>query len=372
MSNTRQIIEQSGEFAKPGDADYRPDTDGQFTGDWAEYADPKASGVTNGVFNTERGLPWHVKLARLLGQEELMQGVTGDLTVERLIELLPVQMSDVEAQKVYAGRKGQQFKGKVGLVRSGDGLPLGIVSPRYKVVQPRTMGAFGAAVLGQPDLGPTIDSFVELRDGNVQLLNIKLDALTFEVPGDNSEVDTYLGITNSYDGSFQFEALITQVRRICKNTQRLARESALSHYRIRHTGDPMAKIAEATKALGVAVKATKEFEALANRLVLREVVDDQVQDIFRRAWNWNDELTDGRKERHNATRAFENYLNSETIPDGIRGTGWGAFQAATEFIDHEYDWKGKSRSAEDLRAVEVLVGAGQAKKERILRELLKV
>lgn len=369
MSTMREIINT--EFAKPGDADYRPDTDGQFSADWAEYAKPEQSGVTNGVFNTERGLPWHVKLARILNTPELMQGRDGAMTADEVRELLPVQFSEVKPTAVYSGRKGQAFPGKVGLERTGDGKPLGIVSPRYKVVQPDEQLAFASGVLGQTELGPIVDSVVELRDGGVLLINIELDALRFQIPGDPSDVQTFLGITNSWDGSMQFEALVTQVRRICKNTARLARESALSHYRIRHTGNPLAKIEEAKKALGVTIKSAHEFEALANKLVLKEVVDDQVIAILRKAWPMSDDLADGRKERHNSTRAFENYLTSETIPDEMRGTGWGVFNAVTEYLDHEYNWVSKTRG-DSTKALELLTGTGQAKKEIVLRELLKV
>lgn len=369
MSTVRELIEKSGEFKKPGEEGYRPDTDGQFAGDWAESASPQSSGVTDGIYVTDRGLPWHVKLGRLLGQKDLMRGTDGLMTGDDLMTLMPTWAEGVSAKEIYVGRKGQKITGKLATVREADGRPLGIVSPRYRIFQPRDQVDFAMALVATEEA--SIETAVELRDGAITMISLELDHLDIVVPKDEGAVRTYLQVVNSYDGSYPFEALITHVRGVCQNTIRLARASNLSHFRLRHTGDLHAKTEQARRALGITARAVKEFEVIANKLVLKEVVDDQVQEIFRKAWPMSDDLSDGRKETHNSTLAFENYLRSETIPDSIRGTAWGALQAATEYLDHEYEWRSKSRG-ESTKVLELLTGTGQAKKEVILRELLKV
>lgn len=373
MSKTRELIEKAeGElaFVKPGDPGYQPGNDGQFSGDWAEFASPEKSQVENGVYVRERGLPWHVKLSRLLGSPELMQGNDGLMDLERVFELVPELASDVSLKPIYVGRKGAIIEGKLATVRELDGKPLGIVTPRYQVFQNRA--AFGFLDTLVDDGQAKYETAGTLRGGAVSFISMELDELDINVPGDDSSVRTYLSAINSFDGSFPYEAMVSHVRTTCINTARLARKGSLSHFRLKHTGSFEGKVAVARDALGITFKAAKEFEAIANRLADKAVSDDDVLAVYRKAWNFSEELSEGRQERHHSTLAYENYLNSETIPDTMRGNGWGAFNAATEYLDHIVDWKGKTRDTDSVRALELLDGTGQDKKELILKELLTV
>jgi hypothetical protein len=69
---------------------------------------------------------------------------------------------------------------------------------------------------------------------------------------------------------------------------------------------------------------------------------------------------------------MENLLTSATIPDALRLTGWGVFNAVTEFIDHQQEYRGRYDSIADVRANSILWGTGQAKKQAAFDALVKV
>lgn len=359
---------------KPGEEGYRPDLDANFNGDFMEYASPERSGLTDGGFYvTDRGLPWHVKLARALGSQELMTGVDGLLNTKDA--LAAAGSFEVELQPIQT-KSGIIIPDKFATVRKDTGAPLGVVGRSYKVFQEADLAELGDYIV---DLGahlkPVYETGAHLRNGAWFCLSMELKGLELEVPGDPSALQTYLLLMTSHDGSKPAGYFLTQVRFVCKNTADLAQKGALRTYRFRHTGSLQGKVAEARKALGISLKSTETVKQMTERLALTNVVDKQVKAIFEAAWpvkvaEDSDEAVETKNRK--AERAFALYEGSPTM-DGIRGTAWGAYNAVTETLDHEVAYHGRKRQTDDeARATSLLFGEGHDAKERALKAALAI
>lgn len=349
----------------------RPDGDGgilsAMLADKPEYATPEVSQVEKGFYVGDRGLPWHVTLSRQLGTPELMQDAGRLMTVAEAIDMFAG--FEVEMQDCLAAN-GKLVPNKRVTVRMDTGEPLGVVGPAYKLHSVKD--AFGFADNLVDDGQAKYETGAVMRGGAWVFLSMELDHLDITVPGDPSDIKTFLVVSTSFDGSRHTEAHVTRVRTVCRNTFELGKEGALSYFRIKHLGSLEGKLAEARKALGIAFKNTEYVNEITRELAGKKLVEKQIREIFETAvWPIDPEASEATIEKSHARLAFENYLNSPTL-EGIRGTAWGAYNAVTEYLDHEVTYKSRTRgSAEDARADSLLFGRSKNAKDRALSALLK-
>ena len=352
----------------------RPDGDGGMTsmmaGDKAEYATPVDSGINSGFYVGERGLPWHVTLSRQLGEAELMEDAGRLLTTA---EALPLAGQDftVSAQPMTIAGTDVLVPNRVATVRDDTGAPLGIVSPRYQIVQNAEAFAFADNLVDSGEA--KWETAGVLRGGAHTFISMELDHLEIEVPGDRGSLKTYLLVVNSHDGSHPLEGHITQVRTVCRNTAKLAKKNALTSFRLRHTSRIEGRIAAAREALGISFKNAEAVKEITGVLADTVLLDRQVREIFEKAiFQMDPELGEAAQEKHKATLAYQNYLSSPTL-EGIRGTAWGALNAVTEFLDHETGFKSRIAGIDESEArfESLTYGGASEAKDRALTALLK-
>lgn len=352
---------------KPGEEGYRPDVDANFNGDFMEYASPERSGVDQGFYVGDRGLPWHVSLSRQLGTPELMADAGKLLTTAEAIKLSGLDFT-VERQPITPAGSSILIPNKWVTIRTDTGAPLGIVGPSYKVAQNKDAFSFADTIVDSGEA--KWETAGVMRGGTWTFISMELDHLEIQVPGDPSPMKTYLLVINSHDGSRKIGGYVVRVRTVCQNTSELARKGAISRFEIKHSGTLEGKIAEARKALGIAFKNTEIVKELTAKLASTKLLDKQVREIFEGSvWPLDPDLTDIAKDKHHSALAFQNYLSSPNL-EGIRGTAWGAYNAVTEHVDHGTTYRGRTSSAEDVRADALLFGGGRAAKERALTALL--
>lgn len=343
----------------------RPDGDGGITSmmlaDKPEYATPGDSKIDNGFYVGTRGLPWHVGLARTLGERELMTDAGRLLTVE---EALAATESFEVGTVPIRTETGIVIPNKVATVRLDTGAPLGIVTPRWKPFQERELAEFAVLLVDSGEAG--FETGGHMFDGAYFFLSMELDHLGIQVPGDPSDVKTYLLLRTAHDGTAATSFHITHVRTVCRNTERLAMRGAVTTWKIRHTGSLEGKVEQVRSALGIAFKNQELVKALTTKLGTTKLVDAQVREIFAKVWPVEAKTGEAEAERlsRTADRAYEDYMTSETL-EGIRGTAWGAYNAVTESLDHLATYK-----TEDSRAWSLLDGSGAEAKDRALKLLV--
>jgi phage/plasmid-like protein (TIGR03299 family) len=257
-------------------------------------------------------------------------------------------------------------------VRMDTGRPLGVVRGAYTIIQNEDAFAFGDMVLDQP--GRNWERAGDFKGGEVVFGALRLGDLAFAMPADPDGQVPYLLIVNSHGGSTNYEALITWVRVRCWNTFQMARHGYHSRFRLRHTGDLHGKVQAAREALGITFKhIEEEVKPLAHAMANAKIVDAQVREIFESTiWPITENAQqDGPKSSHPSQQAFAVYMNSETL-EGVRGTAWGAFQAVTEYLDHQegqFARRVERHTPEQQRSYVLMFGTGADKKQQALDAL---
>jgi phage/plasmid-like protein (TIGR03299 family) len=354
---------------------FRPDGNGgiisRIQDDRPEYATPDASGVTGPAFYVgDRGLPWHVALSKQLGETPLMQDAGNLLNTEAA--LAAAGSFEVGLEEVQT-KSGLTIPGKWATVRKDTGAPLGVVGRGYKVFQEKALAELGDYIVDQgAHMRPVYETGGHMREGAWFFLSMELKGLDIIVPGDPSDLQTYLLLMTSHDGSKPAGYFVTQVRTVCRNTADLAQKGALRTYRIRHTGSLDGKVIEARKALGIALRSVETVKELTNRLALTKIVDSQLRDILEKTWPVKADDSEDATEKvsRHVERTFELYETSPNL-EGIRGTAWGAYNAVTEYLDHGVTYHGRARQDDsDARADSLLFGTGHDAKERALKAAL--
>ncbi len=349
----------------------RPDGEGGVTSymlaDKPEYATPDVSRVSDGFYSRLRGLPWHVALARQLGTAELMAGVDDLLTAA---EVKAVVKSFKVAKVPVMTEGGIIIPDKYATIREDTGEPLGIVGRSYKVFQEDELVDLSDIIVDSGEA--KYETGGHMFNGRWFFLSMELNHLNISVPGDPSDLMTYLLLMTSHDGTKPASYHITRVRTVCKNTSDLAKKGALSWYKFRHIGNLEGKVAAARQALGIAFKDTETVKELTSALATTNIVDAQVRAILDAAWPVTVDDSDEAVE-DKVTLADKAYALYEASPnlDGIRGTAWGAYNAVTEYLDHASVYRGGPRSdASEARAASLLFGRSRDAKERALKTAL--
>lgn len=264
------------------------------------------------------------------------------------------------------GQNQQIFEGAHVLFRSDTKAALGIVSPKYKTVQP----------------GEVLEFFRDLTETNGYVLNTAgtlFDGKRFWAlakVGDDAvvmgedRVGGYLLLSTSCDGTLATTAKFTTVRVVCNNTlsMALSKDKATKGgtFTLKHTSkfDPR----EAKDNLGLATGQFAEFmsaaRTLAKKSVSKMAAGEFVESLLADTKTVLGE--DVRKSRQ-FTKIMELFNGSAMGGTllGAEGTLWGIVNATTEFVDHS------ARSATvDARLASAWFGRGDALKTTALERAL--
>lgn len=252
--------------------------------------------------------------------------------------------------------------------RNDTGFYLGSVGTRYTPIQNREGFEFLDSVIGE--FGAKYHTAGAVFDGKRVWMLVELPNQSFNLHG-KDETLAYALFTNSHDGTGAARCIPTSERVVCHNTLRIALEGGHgSGLNIRHTGDVRGKVADARKALGLAVKGFDKLHHDAEvfaRTPLKDstgyfdgILDSVLDMTAARAAQGADLLTKALamteagqrfdRDRLDAERKkFERQIETrkELLEDmlhryesercginGMRGTVWAGLNAVTEHADH--------------------------------------
>lgn len=260
---------------------------------------------------------------------------------------------------------GHEAVGHVGIQRLDTGKTFGFGKKGYTIVQNRQAFAFVEDLLGSGQV--QIESAGTFKGGARVWIQAKV-AQPIAVPGD--EVDAYLTISTSHDGSGSLQAVYGFLRLACTNQfPALVREAA-SVWRHRHSTHVLAKADQAKAILGLAPKVIDGFETEVRRLIETEVTDRQFRSIVQSVLPITDFQTPRQRrnveEQREAVRAM---YASEIDGGAFRGTGWGAVNAVNSWAQ----WAKPVKSTGDRanrQAVRTLDGTFGALTTRVAEMVL--
>lgn len=188
-----------------------------------------------------------------------------------------------------------------------------------------------------------------IKDGRVVFMQAKVPERIEVLKGDG--MDMYLNAITSHDGSYLAKVFFSAKRIICQNQLRaLAKQRCERSISIRHTKNAGLKISTAGDVM---MAASKEWEAikdnakiLAEKSVNREQTKAFINAIFPKPEDYKSRDMNFTK-REKIAELIECGMGTD-IP-GVKGSAYGLYNAATEYLEHYSSVKGDtSRYARSL------------------------
>ena len=249
------------------------------------------------------------------------------------------------------------------LFREDNRAALGLVSSRYKIVQPGEVLEFFSDLVG--DAGFTLNTAGVLFGGKKfwALASIGESA---NIIG-HDKVDGYLLLSTSCDGSLATEARFTTVRVVCNNTLSMATSIRDTAARV-SVSHRLAFDHNAVKdRLGVARGNFAHFIGAARELADKPVNPQKAEVLTARLLGQEIATAQSIDDKVRESRQFRKILAlfngdgmGSTLP-GVQGTAWGWVNAVTEATDHH----AKAQST-DHRLNAAWFGKGDAMKTQAM------
>ncbi|MBD9415253.1 DUF932 domain-containing protein [Pseudomonas sp. PDM16] len=273
-----------------------------------------------------------------------------------------IQESPVHFKSESLGHLGSihSFPEQKVLFRSDTKAPLSVVSNRYQVVQPREVLEF------YRDL--TEVSGYELETAGVLKGGRKFWALARTGQGTaikgNDQVNGYLLLATSCDGTLATTATPTTVRVVCNNTLTIALDGTSRAIKVPHS--TRFDHAAVKKNLGIAVSQWDEFMYRMRMLADRKVSPRKATSFFMSVLcdvQANQEIPEKLVNERALRKVHELYEGGGRGAKLVsaNGTAWGLLNAVTEYVDHER----RARSNE-YRMDSAWFGQGALIKQRAL------
>jgi len=250
-------------------------------------------------------------------------------------------------------------------MRADTGKALGAVGLRYQPLQNREAFAWMDEVVGeQLAIWNTCGS---LRQGKDVWMLAKLPG-NLEVC-DRDVLDKYVLITNNHAGTGAVRLFPTSVRVVCANTLRLAISEVDSNksdaglplgLKLFHTAGSLGRrVQKARELLGVIGKSHDEFATAARSMLAKSLNTQQISDYF-------GGLVENRSDR-NREKVLGQLWNRFALPTnegGFKSNVWTAYNAASEWADHELRVTGKGEKRMERKFRSCLFGSAHSFKER--------
>jgi phage/plasmid-like protein (TIGR03299 family) len=275
--------------------------------------------------------PWH-GLGTPLVEEDLYDwtracqksGLSWD------VELTPLVTADTQAKVAHRGVR-----------RKSDGRVLGVVGPRYCVLQNADAFKWFQPFLDAKEAA--LHTAGSLREGSRIWVLAKLNRDPLVIaPGD--EVEKFVLLSHGHDGSLAVRVGFSPVRVVCANTLALAHQADASKLiRVRHSKSVHENLENIREVMNLA---NAEFEATAeqyrllarrdiNQADLRKYVKrvlkvDESEPLATRTANVIDQII----------RLCESGRGND-LPS-IRGTYWSAYNGVSEWLGYE---RGRSQQS---------------------------
>ena len=297
-------------------------------------------------------VPWHRLGTKLEQPATAREGIEA-AGLNYLVELKPLKTND-----------GNDVPTRKATVRLDTSDVLGVVGNGYVPVQ--NFQAFGFLDAIVSDGGLRYHTAGALGKGEKIWMLAKLPG-TIRVKNSDDLVDKFLLLSNSHDGSAALRVYFTPIRVVCQNTLALAeRRSEGQGVSILHKGDLQAKIKEAQQVLGFATRFYDDAEERINRLASYYPSQAQLSAYFKEIYPDPEEGKDNTRAvniRQELHRLFEDGIGHD-VPE-ITRSGWVAFNAVTEFVDHVRPGRGTNDAERASRRLDsIWFGSGARLKQK--------
>jgi len=261
--------------------------------------------------------PWH-GLGQQLTPNSSIETWATEAGLDFELGIRSIQYQPIPDHYTY-----EKYTGKNVILREDTALPLGIVSNKYKIVQPIEVLEFFKDIIGT---SAQLETAGVLRGGAHYWALAKMEG-EFNLAGD--KVNQYLLLASSADGSLATQARLTTVRVVCNNTMQIAQRHGQA-VKARHSSifDPT----DVKRKLGEINDGFLAFQQTAETLARLKISSQQASSMFVKILGGSID-----KPSRQAARALElfdgNGIGSDL--ESAKGTGWGVLNAVTQLVDWE-------------------------------------
>lgn len=288
-----------------------------------------------------REVPWH-KLGTIISEAP---SITDGINLAGLNwEVLERPIAYDNGATLKSGIDYVKIDGYKSLIRSDDQSVLSIMKNSYTPLQNQVAFDFFEPFLQAK--AASLETAGSLKEGRVVWVMARLNKAPIEV-GKGDEVNKFLLLSNSHDGTLAVRVGFTPIRVVCSNTLTSSHSSSASQIiKIRHSksvNNRLDNIQEIINAVDAQFEATAEqYKFLASKVINKEDFENFVKIIFKLKDDPNDR-DKLRKDRMmlTITKLFENGAGSHL--KSAKGTRWGAYNAVTEYLTHEYGTSEETR-----------------------------
>lgn len=245
------------------------------------------------------------------------------------------------------------------VIRPTDNHVLGIVGNKYQPVQNIEAFEFMDSLVHDGLMQYEIVG--SHRDGKMIWLLGKIGQFDV-VPGD--KVNKYIFLLNSHDGTSALRCFFTSVRVWCQNMIRhILSKHAKDGVRLHHTKNIREHMTEAKEVLGFANENFNQFESTTKYLSTKQINTDRLEKFVETLFpipqiilkQDEDKVPHSiEKARNKVTELFETGVGNSA--PNIRGTGWAALNAVTEYANYYRTSKGTSK--QERRFEYTMFGSG--------------
>jgi phage/plasmid-like protein (TIGR03299 family) len=162
------------------------------------------------------------------------------------------------------------------------------------------------------------------------------------------DLDLYLALSTSHDGTAALRVDATPVRVVCSNTQRLSLKRSVGHYTFRHTTNVKTKIAQARQAVGITYAYADAFTVEAERMLDTQTTLDALRAVCDQLWPTPAPDAPIRTVNNHRRRwsTLEYLFTEAPTQNAIRGSAYGAWQSVIEYCDFLTPAANQDRRAE--------------------------
>jgi len=327
-----------------------------------------------------------------------LKSLIGD-AVQTLQDLnRPVQMTEIEraVAQIEAGLKttvtegGAAFEDVMGgqldaMYRSDKELAaLSAVKPSYKEL-PNTKVLDTLDQLRHPVTGNKL--FVEtagtVRRGTKFYVSLRMDEVEV-APGD--VIHRYFFCITDHTGSVSFQVCYTDIRPVCANTVGMIlrnEKNAKTGHKIRHTANMDVRIAQATRQMGLIMLQADQQLELYRTLAATPINDLQFKEVVNKVIPLPEVKDDESSRSLTIAKNKQDIVLSNWSGRGrgsdmkhVKGTGWGGFNAFTDWLTHEASLGVKGAANKQERAgnrmINLAMGTGREVAAKAAHELVSL
>ena len=243
------------------------------------------------------------------------------------VELVPLVTNDTQAKVSHRGVR-----------RTSDGRILGVVGPKYHPLQNRDAFQWFQPFLEAKEA--SLNTAGSLCEGSRVWVLAKLQRDPLVIAA-GDEVEKFILLSHSHDGSLAIRVGFTPIRVVCANTLALAHRSDASKLiRVKHSASMMDNLANIREVMNLA---NAEFEATAEQyklLARKSISQADLKNYVRRVLKVEGEPSTRLKNTMQEIIGLCESGRGNTLPS-VSGTYWTAYNGINEYLGYQ---RGNSES----------------------------